>query len=175
MHCLVRYGVIPEVARCQLTGDSDLARGQEVVIESHRGLQLGTVVEALRPGTRRLTDMATETVEQEPESAFSVIRAASAEDQHRSRELRIAAEDEFTAWQRRIAQWQVDVQLVDLEWTLDRAKLILYVLNERGPECTKLAIQAAAAGLGVVEVQPVSSEGIVSQPNAGCGSCGCHN
>ena len=72
---------------------------------------------------------------------------------------------------------RLDLQLIDLEWTLDRTKLILYVLNERGPDCTKLALQAAAAGLGLVEVQPVDENGLVAvEPSGGCGSggCGCH-
>ena len=66
----------------------------------------------------------------------------------------------------------------DLEWTLDRQKLVLYVLGGRGPDTTRLALQAAAAGLSVIEVQPVSAEGVVPLPAAGggCGSggCGCH-
>ena len=75
---------------------------------------------------------------------------------------------------RMLDERNVDVQLVDLEWTLDRGKLILYVLNERGPECTKLAIQAAAAGFGLIEVQPVSKDGLVDLPKGGgCGSGGC--
>ena len=107
-------------------------------------------------------------------SSFS---GASGDDHTRQRELRQSAEGEFQQWTDRIHKWKVDVQLVDLEWTLDRSKLVLYVLNQRGPECTKLAIQAAAAGLGIIEVQPVSSAGLVSQPTAGggCGTCGSHN
>ena len=60
----------------------------------------------------------------------------------------------------------------DMEWTLDRQKLVLYVLGGRGPETTKLALQAAAAGLAVVEVQPVDANGPVPVPAAGGGGCG---
>ena len=72
-------------------------------------------------------------------------------------------------------EWKLDLDLVDLEWTLDRQKLVLYVLGGRGPEATKLALQAAAAGLAVVEVQPVTADGPVPLPPAGggCGSGGC--
>jgi hypothetical protein len=80
-------------------------------------------------------------------------------------------------WCARISDWRLNLELVDLEWTLDRQKLILYVLCERGPDSTKLALQAAAAGLGVIEVQPVSSTGLVTIPQSSCGSgeggCGC--
>ena len=172
MHCLVRYGAIPEVARCRISDGVAAERGEAVVIESHRGLQVGSVVQQLQAdgdgpkvgGADSASD------------SFMLLRPASTEDLARQRELLAEASSEFSAWTERIDEWNVDVQLIDLEWTLDRSKLILYVLNDRGPECTKLAIQAAAAGLGVVEVQPVSSEGLVSQPTGGgCGSCGCHN
>ena len=65
-------------------------------------------------------------------------------------------------------------KISDLEWMLDRKKLILYVLNDRGPECTKLGLQAAAAGLGTVEVQPVGADGPLPVASLG-GGCGCNN
>jgi hypothetical protein len=69
--------------------------------------------------------------------------------------------------------------LIDLEWTLDDAKQILYVLTSRGPDATNLALHAAAEGLGVIEVQPVAAEGLIPLPSegGGCGSggCGCHH
>lgn len=170
MHCLVRYGRIPEVARCGASAVPGLHRGMQVVVQTHRGLQLGSIVDLLRsPAPSSRPAEPDETL-----NAFRVLRTATPADHAQHRELEVAAGDEFAVWNRRIAAWKIDVQLVDLEWTLDRSKLVLYVLNERGPECTKLAIQAAAAGLGIVEVQPVNREGLVSQPSGGgCGNCGC--
>jgi hypothetical protein len=50
----------------------------------------------------------------------------------------------------------------------------LYVLTERGPATTTLALQAAAEGLGLIEVQPVSAAGLVAVPSGGgCGTGGC--
>lgn len=176
MEYLIRYGAIPEVARCRsAAGQPACARGAAVVIRSHRGLQLGTVVEAVRPAAVNGGDSHS-AAEIDDSAPFTVVRPASVDDLHQQRELKSAADGEFGDWVDRIRQWNIDVQLVDLEWTLDHSKRVLYVLNERGPECTKLAIQAAAAGLGIIEVQPVSSEGLVSQPSGGgCGTCGCHN
>jgi hypothetical protein len=75
----------------------------------------------------------------------------------------------------------LNLELVDLEWIIDPRKLVLYVLNERGPDCTKLALQAAAAGLGIIEVQPIDAQGLVQLESSGggcgsggCGSGGCH-
>ncbi len=174
MDCLVRYGLIPEVARCRVAGAEAPQRGSAVVVQTHRGLQLGSVVSGLKT---TVVPARSETPAEEPTTgAFTIVRSATADDHACQQKLQQAAGEEFDRWVERIEQWHVDVQLVDLEWTLDQTKLILYVLNERGPECTKLAIQAAAAGLGVVEVQPVSREGLVLQPTGGgCGTCGCHN
>lgn len=164
---LVRYGAVPEVARCQLMAGSALpSRGDRVVVETHRGPQLGEVLGDVRSDSDHPT-------------AFSILRIAAAADLELASQAGQAAAVEFDAWVQRVNEWQIDLQLIDLERTLDGSKLILYVLNERGPECTKLAIQAAASGFGIIEVQPVGPEGLVSQPSSaggGCGSgggCGC--
>lgn len=165
---LVRYGGVPEVARFAHRAGFELFRGMNVVVATSRGHELGTVLETLppprEPGARQVTP------------SGDILRAATEADVSRQRTQRAEAEREYPQWEQRIAGWNLDLQLVDLEWTLDRSKLILYVLNDRGPECTKLALQAAAAGLGVIEVQPVAAEGVVPrEPQGGCGSCGCHN
>jgi cell fate regulator YaaT (PSP1 superfamily) len=166
---LVRYGGVPEVARFTHRSDFGVSRGMRVVVATSRGQELGTVLETLRPSC--------EPGAQELTPTGDVLRAATDADLARQRTQRAEAEQEYKAWETRIAGWNLDLQLIDLEWTLDRSKLILYVLNDRGPECAKLALQAAAAGLGVIEVQPVAVEGLVPRESSGggCGSCGCHN
>ena len=84
---------------------------------------------------------------------------------------------EFAEWQQRITDWQLQLQLIDLEWTLDDQKVILYVLNDQNAETTRLALLAAAAGMGIVQVQPVSAEGVIppEPKGGGCGSGGCSN
>ncbi|MFO1092088.1 MAG: hypothetical protein U0992_02090 [Planctomycetaceae bacterium] len=167
---LIRYGVIPEVARFANPQVIRAARGDVVVVETHRGQELGMVLEALRASAEPHAG--------EPEAATGdILRRATAADHVRAAELRTAAVGEFPGWEQRIAEWKLDLQLVDLEWTLDRARLVLYVLNDRGPECAKLALQAAAGGWGIIDVQPVSADGLVPREtgHGGCGSCGCHN
>ena len=107
-----------------------------------------------------------------------LFRSATSEDQETDQQLRDEARSAFDIWCERITKWELELELIDLEWTADRQKLILYVINHRGPDCTKLALQAAAAGLGRIEVQPVTADGLVtvpeSSPGGGCGTCGCH-
>ncbi|QDT55971.1 hypothetical protein Pan44_40200 [Caulifigura coniformis] len=163
VNVLVRYGRIPEVAK--VVADDRRERGEQVVVRTHRGLELATVLETLKPSPGA----------SQVESDFVVVREATPQDQFEFTGLATRAGDEFDAWNQRICDWKLDLQLIDLEWTLDREKLILYVLNDRGPECTRLAIQAAAEGLGIVEVQPVSATGLVAKESGGggCGTCGC--
>lgn len=162
--CLVRYGQVPEVARFQF--HEPLARGEQVVVQTQRGLQLGTVLESVRFASA-------------PDAEYTQIeRKATVEDLAAAHALGRDCDEAFAGWCARILQWNLNLELIDLEWTLDRQKLILYVLCERGPDSTKLALQAAAAGLGIIEVQPVSAAGPVPvTPAHSCGSggggCGC--
>ena len=167
---LVRYGTIPEVARFDAGAIAALSRGTSVVVETHRGLQLGTYLQRVaevHPADRVQPAS-------EPSPLRPIVRLASPDDEATAVRLRQDAESAFAGWSDRIADWKLQLELIDLEWTLDRTKLVLYVLNDRGPDCTKLALQAAAGGLGTVEVQPVTEEGLLGLPNdtGGCGGCG---
>lgn len=168
LQVLVRYGAVPEVARCAWPVELHAQRHACVVVQTHRGLELGTIVESVSAPVEPGHTL------QAP--SFEVLRLATPDDQRIAHDLQQRAQREFQNWVDRIDEWKLDLQLIELEWTLDDSKLILYVLNERGPECTKLALQAAAAGLGLIEVQPVGSEGPMAMPQqgGGCGSCGCH-
>lgn len=165
---LIRYGTVPEVARFANDSPELPVRGATVVVETDRGLQMGTVLERLKPNF----DPA-----KEAETEFKLVRTATDHDLEAARNLTDECEKAFPEWCARISQWKLNLELIDLEWTLDRQKLILYVLCERGPDSTKLALQAAAGGFGVIEVQPVSATGLVTIPQSSCGSggggCGC--
>jgi cell fate regulator YaaT (PSP1 superfamily) len=153
---LVRYGRVPEVARFDLADSASIERGDAVVVETHRGLMLGEFLEVVPVGST------------EGERS-TLVRKATAEDLQQHSSHREKCETEFQTWCERIEKWDLDLQLIDLEWTLNGEKLIFYVLNERGPDCTKLALQAAAGGFGIIEVQPIDGNGIVELPNAAGG------
>jgi cell fate regulator YaaT (PSP1 superfamily) len=172
---LVRYGVIPEVARFAHDLPEAPDRHERVVVYSHRGLELGTTLEALRSIARSPAVSAADGESPADEPAYRVLRRATLEDEAVYNQLRRDADEAFAPWQRRIQEWNLELELLDVEWTLDRQKLVLYVLGGRGSETTKLALQAAAAGLAVVEVQPVNADGPVplAAAGGGCGSGGC--
>lgn len=165
---LVRYGAVPEVARFVAEEPLSVPRGETVVVRTHRGLQLGTLLDEIK-------------LPADFDGGFELLRAATPDDRAAARENHRHAEADFLDFSRRILQWGLQLELIDVERTLDGEKRILYVLCDRGPDTTKLALQAAAAGLGIVEVQPVSSTGPVVLPaeggscGTGGGSCGCHS
>src|SRR5579872_4001064 len=139
---LVRYGAVSEVARFVNASGANLLRAQRVVVRTHRGLELGELLQDL-PADAAAT-------ESDDPATSPILRSASGGDERTARELAAECTGEFPVWQQRLLDWGLKLELIDLEWTLDRSKRILYVLNDRGAECTKLALQAAAAGLGIV-------------------------
>ncbi len=159
---LVRYGTIPEVARFVAEIDTPLARNDDVVVQTHRGEQLGTVLERERFPVRG------------DEIEFRILRVTTADDLAHAEAARQRCDTAISKWTQRIVEWELQLELLDMEETLDGSKVILYVLCERGPDSTKLALQAAAAGLGLIEVQPVTADGLVPvESGGGCGSGGC--
>jgi cell fate regulator YaaT (PSP1 superfamily) len=166
---LVRYGAISEVSRFVNASGGTLGRGSEVVVQSHRGLETGLLLEDAPAEVN-----GSFAPESDEADVARIVRPLSDDDRREGQSLRSECEAQFAGWQARIRDWKLQLELIDLEWTLDRSKLILYVLNERGPECTRLALQAAAAGLGVIEVQSVGPDGLVpAESGHGCGSGGC--
>lgn len=146
-----------EIAR--FVDPSGTVPGTVVVVRSPRGEELGTVIGPAKSNTP------------DEEHGFAVVRVATPADHDAAEQSRQNCEAEFVPWQERIRDWGVDLELIDLERTFD-GKLILYVLNDRGPETTQLALRAASAGFGVIEVQPVGPEGLISASGGGgCGSC----
>lgn len=167
---LARYGAVPQVARFGLSdavvrsvGDR-LVRGAAVVVQTDRGPEIAQVLEVISDGVLP---------EQKPVTG-DVLRMASPADQEAHDDHRAAAQNAFFDWEQRLRDWQLQLQLIDIEWTLDREQIILYVLNGQNAETTRLALLAAAAGLGIIHVQPVAADGIVQSSGGGCGSgCGC--
>jgi len=160
---LARYGRVPQVARFAGWGERP-ERNTCVVVSTDRGQELAIVLQTL-PVHARTADgeQATPTGE--------LLRHASADDIELNLRGQRGAEESFPAWFARAEKWKLQLELIDIERTLDD-RLILYVLNDRSAETTRLALLAAAGGFGVIHVQPVSAEGIVQTGGGGgCGTC----
>ena len=159
---LVRYGAIPEVAKFVSEQEARIERGARVVVQSPRGLDLGTALQVV-PGNPEV----------DHEADLRIERTATADDLAAFENLRDAGQATFAEWWSRIRDWKLELELVDVEWTLDRQTLILYVLGGRSADTTKLALFAATAGHDAIVVQPVGKDGLVPMPQSQGGGCGC--
>lgn len=156
---LARYGAVPQVARF-VSAQAASPRGSQIVVKTERGEELATILQSVR-------------LPQDEEWTGEVLRDATPDDLQQWSLVREEAANEFSDWLSRVINWKLQLELIDLEWTLDRQR-IFYVLNDRGAETTRMALLSAAGGFGIVHVQPVTAEGVVSgQQGSGCGSCGC--
>jgi cell fate regulator YaaT (PSP1 superfamily) len=163
---LVRYGAIAEVAKFAHSLCEPPHHGERLVVETHRGLEVGTALQSVSRGESGPGD---------PANDFTVLRRATPDDELRQAELRRDAQAAFSLWQERISRFQLELELVEAEWLLDRRKLVLYVLSGRSADATRLAILGAAEDPTVIEVQPVTAEGPVPlAAGGGCGVCDCH-
>ncbi|GAB5440208.1 MAG: hypothetical protein Fues2KO_05570 [Fuerstiella sp.] len=170
---LVRYGRMPQVARFAVEAatlqqyEGGFVRNDSVVVESERGPEAGRVLQVIREGIH----------EANKPNTGRLLRKTTIEDEDMLLQQQQRAAAEFAEWHQRITDWQLQLQLIDLEWTLDDQNVILYVLNDQNAETTRLALLAAAAGMGIVQVQPVSAEGVIppEPKGGGCGSGGCSN
>ena len=91
--CLIRYGLIPEVARFPVLEGRPLSWGDRVVIRTPRGLELGLALEQVR-GAKE-TDLS--------ESGFEIDRVATEADEQGAARLRAEAQEAFDEWLTRIA------------------------------------------------------------------------
>lgn len=158
---LVRIGLYGEPLQCQARDRQIYARRQQVVVETERGEILAEILREM-PSDH----------ETDGQQHSCILRAFGPEDKEQSAALQARSADDYSEWRQRIEDWNMPLELVDLEWTLDGKRLMLYVLNERGPETTKLALRAAAEGFPHVDVLPVSAEGLQATSADG-GGCGC--
>ena len=136
-----------------------------MVVSTDRGEEIATILQTLPPDAK--------TSEGEvAQPTGELLRMATADDLDCNVRNEQAAEISFAEWTTRAATWKLQLELIDIERTLDD-RLILYVLNDRSAETTRLALLAAAGGFGVIHVQPVSAQGVVQESGGGgCGSCG---
>ncbi len=133
----IRYGLRREVAKFAFEGDS-LARGDSVVIRTHRGTELGEVVAPAGEG-----------------EAAPVVRIANADDFARSVQVSREAPGHFATCQKFFSEgiWPIDI--LDVEPLLDLNRTVLHYLGPHRLDASGLvAALRDLCGLDVV-LEPV--------------------
>ena len=101
--------------------DIEISQDEKVIVETARGMEYGI---AVVPGKE---------VEESDIIAplKPIIRLANEEDIQRNLENKTLAEEAFKICEEKIVVHQLDMNLIDTEYTFDRNKLIFYFTAER--------------------------------------------
>ena len=164
---LIRYGLWHQVGR--FASDSpDLARGETVVVRSHRGTELGEVLikVELPPGNASSADTA------------RVLRAANRDDLERARQLELERPGRFDLCQRIIQDREEALELIDVEPLLDDRRTVLHYLGPHQLDVAGLlaTLHSTCNIDGLLEPvgRDVSDDQETSNEDRGqsCGHCG---
>ncbi len=142
-------------------GDLDVQAGDHVIVETSRGVECGVVARAAH-------DVADQNVFQ---PLKSVLRMADDVDVRRMRQN---AEDEkraFSVCSERIAKHRLDMKLIDVEYTLDRGKILFYFTADGRVDFRELVKDLAGIFRTRIELRQIGVRD-ESKMLGGLGICG---
>jgi hypothetical protein len=187
---LVRYGIMGDVARfsCVAGSDTTFDRGAVVVIQSHRGLELGEVLFAARD-CNGSTGLGSELGAEAGDHARSlgterphVLRLAGALDLERSRQAQEARASRFAECKRVLDQGDWPWELVDVEPLLDGRSTVIHYLGPHRLDATPWRARFRVECDFDVLLEPIGPDvddqafdesGEDTAGEGGCGNCGC--
>ncbi len=171
---LIRYGVMGHVARFRTSPEcgGSLGRGQAVVIQTDRGIELGEVLVLLD-----------EPASAPPIDQQSVLRPARPEDLAHSRQAESLRADRFALCQRVLREGDWPWELIDVEPTLDDRTTVLHYLGPHHLDAATLRARFRMTCDFDVVLEPVGIDADAEDgawdddphgdhEHAGCGSCG---
>lgn len=168
---LIRYGMMGRVGRFAADPGAGYARGQAVVVRSHRGTELGEVLVEAPEGVA---------ADVPSTGTARVLRVAGPEDAEAARRADRERGDRFAACERVFRDGVWPIELIDVEPLLDDRRTVLHYLGPHRLDVSGvLAAFRAGCDLDVM-LEPVGrdipDEADDSQPEPvdehGCGSCG---
>ncbi|RJQ04472.1 MAG: hypothetical protein C4551_10560 [Bacillota bacterium] len=142
-------------------GEADVKPGDTVIVETVRGVEAADVVS----GPRMV-----------PESSLSqplrlVLRKATAEDAAKLEENRAKETEALRVCREKVAEHNLDMQLVGADYTFDRGKLIFYFTSEGRVDFRQLVRDLSATFKTRIELRQI---GVRDEAKmlGGLGSCG---
>ncbi len=191
---LIRYGLMSHVGRfsAQPVRDSRLERGQLVVLQTDRGVELGEVLIAVDTqtpdgGHAPATDPSPPGVENpghaDVVSSQRVLRLASADDLSRRRRGEESRPGHFSLCQRILRDGNWPWPLIDVEPMLDGRSTVLYYLGPHQVDTATLRARFRVECDIDVVLEPVGTDSDEHEHDdddaatagigGGCGSCDC--
>ncbi len=123
---LVAFGKSGVVGAFALEEPTAFRRGQRVIIETDRGLEIGAIVRPATLTQARVFGTA---------ASGRIVRLASADDEGEMRRLAERAEALFEAARGEVAQAGLNLEILDIDWLLDgQTAIIQFVGKEEGTE-----------------------------------------
>ncbi len=142
-------------------GDLELCRGDQVVAETPNGLELGEV----KAGPKEIP----EDTERPPLNP--VLRKADVDDLRRANENKFREQEAFRAALEKIAQYELPMKLIAVEFAFDRSKMVFHFVAESRVDFRELAKDLARTLRCRVELHQV---GVRDEAKilGGLGPCG---
>jgi nitrite reductase/ring-hydroxylating ferredoxin subunit len=155
---LVRFGVMGHLSWFVARGPADYSRRQRVVVQTSRGLEAGEIMAPEVQFTPGAGD----------DPAGELLRSMTPEDEFQERALRQGEQKAFEDCRRLLAEWNLPVELLDVEQLLDGEKILFYFLGEPSPQMADLTEELAKTYATRVEFRQ-----FMERAEAGCGpGCG---
>ena len=160
---LIRFGALGWVVRFGSIERIECNRGDHLVVQTDRGLELGEVltppVEASKSGTN--TEQPT----------GEVVRLATPDEIGFCRTGREGAlvQDVFSECELRLQSRDVPAEVIDGELLFDQETVVLYFLGEQTEDMGKLAVDLSAER----DVKVIFQPAVDQPPSGGCGKPGC--
>jgi len=168
---LIRYGLMGHVSRFRTSPECDrsLGRGQAVVIQTERGVELGEVLLPLDGLTLA-----------PPVDRQRVVRPAGPEDLARSRHTETIRPERFALCQRILREGDWPWELVDVEPMLDDQATVLHYFGPHQLDAATLRARFRMTCHFDVVLEPVGPDVEIEEEDphssddhgGGCGSCG---
>ncbi|MHB1315527.1 MAG: PSP1 domain-containing protein [Christensenellales bacterium] len=142
-------------------GTLPIVKGQQVVVETVRGIEIGEAV----------TDLHEVQESQLVKPIKQVIRIASAEDVQMADHNRKKEEEAFELCLKKISQHNLDMKLVDVEYTFDGSKIVFYFTADGRIDFRELVKDLASAFKTRIELRQI---GVRDEAKmlGGLGKCG---
>lgn len=154
---LVRVGALAEIGRFRASDGRHYGRNTRVVVQTHRGLEVGTVLTAI------------DTVDANTSDDGKLIRALTVEDELLGARLESRRQEAFAACEAKIAELGIAVTLLDVEHLFDGQSLVFYFLEEPPAELDAVVESLAATYEATAQLQKFA-ETLLSGCGPDCGT-----
>ncbi|MCR4400220.1 MAG: stage 0 sporulation family protein, partial [Syntrophomonadaceae bacterium] len=141
--------------------DLELAKGDKVIVETARGVEYGQVVLARREVPP----------EQVVQPLKRVVRKATAEDEAQVRQNQVREAEAYAVAEAKIREHKLPMNLVDVEYTFDRSKIVFYFTAEGRVDFRELVRDLAGVFRTRIELRQI---GVRDEAKmlGGIGTCG---